>query len=77
MNLIKKSFTKRHWKCKKKCPKFKHALLLDVNVHPRYNIIMSSILGFVIGDVLGVPVEFESRDEKKRYHLRNACLRDI
>lgn len=53
-------------KCKKECSEFKHALLLDMNVHPQYNIIMSGILGFVIGDALGVPVEFESRDERKR-----------
>lgn len=60
-------------KCKKECPKFKHESLLDMNVPPHYKTIMGSILGFVIGDVLGVPVEFESRNERKRdavYEMR-------
>ena len=53
-------------RCKKECPRFKSKdpLLMEKNDEELRNL-LSGIYGFCVGDVLGVPVEFESREERR------------
>ena len=52
-------------RCKKECPKFKSNDLLVVEKNDRdLKYLMGGIFGFCVGDALGVPVEFESREER-------------
>lgn len=52
-------------RCEKECPKFKSNDLLEVSINDKdINYLMGGIFGFCVGDALGVPVEFESREER-------------
>ena len=51
----------------KECPKFKHKNLMKIFPKTKCdNRLFGGILGFCIGDALGVPVEFTSREERKK-----------
>ena len=54
-------------RCKKECPKFKSKdpLLIKKN-NKELGDLLSGIFGFCVGDALGVPVEFESREEREK-----------
>lgn len=54
-------------RCKKECPKFKsqNPLLTEKN-NKELRDLLSGIFGFCVGDALGVPVEFESREEREK-----------
>ena len=54
-------------RCKKECLKFKSKdpLLIKKN-NKELGDLLSGIFGFCVGDALGVPVEFESREEREK-----------
>jgi len=50
----------------KECPEFVHKNPLIIKIENQFDeMVYSGILGFCIGDALGVPVEFTSREERK------------
>ena len=58
-------------RCEKECPKFKSQdpILIEKNDED-LNDLLSGIFGFCVGDALGVPVEFESREERIKDKVR-------
>ncbi|AQR94356.1 ADP-ribosylglycohydrolase family protein [Clostridium saccharoperbutylacetonicum] len=51
----------------KECPKYESIELIDVKINNQYDSKMfGGVFGFCVGDALGVPVEFSTRDERKR-----------
>lgn len=51
----------------KECPKYESIELIDIAINNQYDSKMFGVLfGFCVGDALGVPVEFSTRDERKR-----------
>ena len=55
-------------RCKKECPKFRSndPLEISINYNKDTDYLMGGIFGFCVGDALGVPVEFESREERMK-----------
>lgn len=54
-------------RCEKECPKFKSKDPMVIEKSDRdLNDLLSGIFGFCVGDALGVPVEFESREKRKK-----------
>lgn len=54
-------------RCKKECPGFKSNDILEFSLNTKKeNQLFGGILGFCVGDALGVPVEFTSREERKQ-----------
>lgn len=51
----------------KECPRFEHKNRIDFSLfnHKTEKKLLDAIFGFCIGDMLGVPVEFTSREERK------------
>ncbi|WP_271814559.1 ADP-ribosylglycohydrolase family protein [Clostridium beijerinckii] len=51
----------------KECPKYESIELIDIAINNQYDSKMfGGLFGFCVGDALGVPVEFSTRDERKR-----------
>ncbi|GMQ59691.1 ADP-ribosylglycohydrolase family protein [Vallitalea sediminicola] len=50
---------------KKECPQFEHFNPILYNFVEENETIYAGILGFIVGDAMGVPVEFCSREERK------------
>ena len=54
-------------RCKKECPEFKSNNVLEISTNTKKeNQLFGGIFGFSVGDALGVPVEFTSREERKQ-----------
>lgn len=52
---------------KKECPVYENNKPIDMNVQSdKENKIYGGLFGFCIGDILGVPVEFSTREERKK-----------
>ncbi|GKX29377.1 hypothetical protein SH1V18_18570 [Vallitalea longa] len=52
--------------CEKECPQFKHSNPILFNFDSKENeIVYAGLLGFIVGDAMGVPMEFCSREERK------------
>ena len=52
---------------KKECPKFRHKDTMNIIPETKHEEqFWGGILGFCVGDALGVPVEFTSREERKK-----------
>lgn len=56
--------------CKRECEAFKHKTELCLNIDKRYKFILGGILGFIVGDIIGIPVEFEPRETRKKDPVR-------
>lgn len=51
----------------KECPRYESIELIEVEINNQYDSKMfGGLFGFFVGDALGVPVEFSTRDERKR-----------
>lgn len=50
----------------KECPKFKHVNSISFNLNSKeFDMFYGGIFGFIVGDAIGVPVEFCTREERK------------
>lgn len=50
----------------KECPRYESIELIEVEINNQYDSKMfGGLFGFCVGDALGVPVEFSTRDERK------------
>lgn len=57
--------------CEKECPSFKSSDIMEINiVNDDYKRLYGGIFGFCIGDMLGVPVEFSTREEREVDEVR-------
>lgn len=53
--------------CKKECDYYDNNDFLHIEIHnSRENKVYGGLFGFCIGDILGVPVEFSTREERKK-----------
>lgn len=57
--------------CYKECPSFTSSDLLEINIiDNESDRLYGGIFGFCVGDMLGVPVEFSSRQERKNDEIK-------
>lgn len=50
----------------KECPRYESIELIEVEINNQYySKMFGGLFGFFVGDALGVPVEFSTRDERK------------
>jgi ADP-ribosylglycohydrolase len=54
-------------RCKKECPEFNHKSILEIKpASKKMDQLMGGIFGFAVADALGVPLEFSSREDRKK-----------